>query len=139
MTNNDATRTRNVRDALDAVRRTKAPTKRAALIAQYVTTLPTQVEVNDFVRQLRIDARVQDLSLLPETLWTIERSGSQTVERTVQTSELLRMLAESSDTAIDFPNVLFHWGFMVTFTLRVTQHFIARSADYALTETYMSS
>jgi hypothetical protein len=137
MTNN-ATRTPDVHAALDALRKIKAPTKRAAFVAATLVALRTQDEVIDFVRQIRLNERVQDVALLPDTLWTIERSGSQVVERTVQTSELLTILAESECPIIDFPNILFHYGFIVTFT-RDFEHFIARSADYGITETYMSS
>lgn len=136
MTNySDATRT-----ALDALSRIKAPTKRAAFIAETMTTLPTLADVTDFATALRTRAGVQDLTMLPDTEWTVERSGDVAPKTTVRmsTGELRRPLDLASDVTISWPNVLFHWGVMVTFALNGNRY-VARSADYAPTETYMSS
>ena len=135
------TRTDNTRRALDDVRRIKAPTKRTAAIAGWITTLPTQAEVNDFTRQLRIDAGIQDVTLLPtDTTWTTRRrvDGVYREDGPYETDVLLNTLAEAEDVRIDWPSVTFHWGVAVTFVWG-DETIIARSKDWRLTETYLSS
>jgi hypothetical protein len=124
-------RTEDVQRQLDRVRRTKAPTKRAAVIAESLTLLRTQAEVDDFTRQLRIDA----------TTWTVHVSGAVHGQPGEQYgTEVLRNTLTDAEGAviIDWPSVTFHWGVMVTFTWGGV-HYVARSADWQLTETYMSS
>jgi hypothetical protein len=134
--------TKAVTSAMEAVRRTKAPTKRAALIAQTLIDLPTQAEVAVFVRWVRIQAGVQDVALLPETTWTVtgRRNGTEVrlAGDQVTTAVLLNTLEGAELGHIDWPSVTFHWGVMVTFTWGGVDY-IARSAEYAHTETYLSS
>lgn len=130
-----------VEAALREVRETKAPTKRRQLIAHYVIALATQAQVDEFTAELRRQAGVQDVALLPATDWDIFRPAdlaAQRVSVTVGTEVLRNTLADAEDVAISWPSVTFHWGVMVTFTWG-DERIVARSKDYALTETYMSS
>jgi hypothetical protein len=146
---NDATvfvlrggRTEDVQRMLDRVHATKAPTKRAAVVAEAITTLATQAEVDDFTRELRRRAGVQDVALLPNTTWKVtgRRNGTEIrlAGEEVTTAVLLNTLEGAELRHIDWPSVTFHWGVMVTFTWGGVDY-IARSADYAHTETYLSS
>lgn len=141
MTNTE--RTQTVDQTLRALDRIKAPTKRAAHIAATLTELPTQAEVEDFTAELRRRAGVQDVALLPDTTWTLIRFLGPYVEAdggTVTTPELVELIGHSAH--IDWPSVTFHWGVAVRWTTEPAGEgvrWIARSADYALTETYLSS
>ena len=142
MTNNEH-RTQAVRDALDLVNRTKAPTKRAQLIANLMMSSQlSQAEVDDFTRELRRRAGVQDVTLLPDTTWTVRESGVRPKDvaelESYPTSVLRNTLACSEDVAISWPSVTFHWGVMITFSWGGVRY-VAHSADYQITETYMSS
>lgn len=141
MTTNE-NHTKAVRDALYEVSITKAPTKRAARVFDLLQTLPTQAEVTAFAAELRRRAGVQDVELLPETTWTLEaRRGGKLIKlagEETTTGVLRNTLADSEDITISWPSVIFHWGVMVTFTWGGVEY-IARSKDYALTETYLSS
>jgi hypothetical protein len=135
------TRTAETAARLALVRKQKAPTHRAKYTAQAILELPTQAEVDDFTRQLRINAGVQDVALLPETTWTIVRTfpGRTPVETgRANTAALLSVLAASTSVSIDWPSVTFHWGVAVRYE-QDGEAFIARSSDWQLTETYMSS
>lgn len=126
--------------ALEALRQISAPTKRAALIAQTITQLSTQAAVNEFTSQIRRNARVQDLSILPESMWTLTRRiGSELRDGGRVTTSDLRYLIGDSEFRIDWPSVTFHWGVAVTFCSEGGVSWTARSADWQLTETYMSS
>jgi endogenous inhibitor of DNA gyrase (YacG/DUF329 family) len=125
--------------ALREVRKVKAPTKRAALVARYVLELKTQEQVNEFTAELRRQAGVQDVSLLPETTWKVRRSVQTHGAGYEYTTEvLLNTLKDAEDVSISWPSVTFHWGVMVTFTWGL-ERIVAHSADYQLTETYLSS
>jgi len=126
--------------ALREVRKTKAPTKRAALVARYVLELKTQAQVNEFTAQLRREAGVQDVALLPkDTTWKVRRSREPLGAGYQYTTEvLLNMLADSEDVAISWPSLIFHWGVMVTFIWGGVRY-VAHSDDYGPTETYLSS
>jgi hypothetical protein len=135
------TRTAETAARLALVRKQKAPTHRAKYIAQALVELPTQAEVDDFTRAIRIDAGVQDVALLPESHWSIVRTfpGRTPVETgRANTVALTAILAASTNVSIDWPSVTFHWGVAVRYEQN-GEAFIARSADYAMTETYMSS
>lgn len=138
MTTNE-NRTQAVRDALDTVNRTKAVTKRAIAIGRLIEELPTQDEVNAFTAELRRRAGVQDPALLPETTWKVRRSSDPHGSgKSYTTTVLVNTLDEAERVSISWPSVIFHWGVMVTFTWG-GEAFVAHSADYAMTETYMSS
>lgn len=125
--------------ALREVRNTKAPTKRAALVARYVLELKTQEQVSEFTAQLRREAGVQDVSLLPRCGWVVRVSSAVHGTGTLTpTDVLLNTLADSEDVAISWPSLTFHWGVMVTFTWGGIRY-VAHSDDYQLTETYLSS
>jgi hypothetical protein len=126
--------------ALREVRRIKAPTKRAAAIAAALISLPTQKAVEEFTRQLRIDAGVQDVELLPRTMWDVLRTADLATQRPsskVDTAVLRNTLADAEDIRISWPSVVSHWGVLVTFTWG-GEKIVVRSADYQITETSMS-
>ena len=128
--------------AMRELHRIKAPTKRAALIAQTITQLSTQAAVNEFTAAIRRQAQVQDLSLLPDSKWKImRRVGTETQLDgwDVKTSELATIANNGRNVRIDWPSVTFHWGVRVTFENASGTEYIAFSADYKMTETYMSS
>lgn len=125
--------------ALREVRRTKAPTKRAALVARYVLELRTQDQVNEFTAQLRREAGAQDAQLLPTCTWTVrETSAPHGTGTLTPTNVLLNTLADAEAVRISWPSVTFHWGVMVTFTWG-DKFYVAHSDDYQVTETYLSS
>lgn len=99
----------------------------------------TTAEVDEFIRDIRKSAGVQDLAMLPQDMnWTVTELGSQKVVNVVSTAELVDMLAGAANVAIDWPSVTFHWGTLVSFEIRGGR-FNARTSDWQLTETYLSS
>src|SRR5881394_645027 len=124
------------------VREVKAPTKRAALVARYVLELKTQEQVSEFTAQLRREAGAQDVSLLPETTWAVKgyRNGTEVrlVGGEVGTGVLLNTMESAEDVSISWPSLISHWGVLVRFTWGGVEY-IAKSSDYQLTETYLSS
>src|SRR3982750_239546 len=89
--------------ALRDVNRIKAPTKRAARIAELVTELPTLADVADFTAVLRRQAGVQDVTALPETTWTVRavRAAHGTGEA-VETVGLHILLNGATDVSISW-------------------------------------
>lgn len=125
--------------ALREVRAIKAPTKRAARVAAIILELKTQAQVEEFTTQLRREAGVQDVTLLPDTTWKVRRSAETHGDGYTYTTEvLINTLADAEDVSISWPSLTFHWGVMVTFTWGL-ERIVAHSADYQLTETYLSS
>lgn len=141
MTTNESPRTQAVRNALEHLGTVKAPTKRLQIIAAHLTTFPTQAEVNDFTAELRRRAGVQDISLIPTSTWTVKRwDNARLVDHLVDIDQalLLGVLEGAKKVTIDWPSVTFHWGVRLEIEHN-GQDFVAYSADYRMTETYMSS
>lgn len=130
------TRTRNAEldAAIHELSQIKAPTKRAAFIAQTIISLETAAQVNEFTRYLRIKAGVHDISMLPDTTWTVQKVGTRRTTNVTGTAALVEAVSCYDEVSISWPSVYMHWGVMVSFG-----DFVAHSADYALTETYLSS
>ena len=125
--------------ALAELMRIKAPTKRAARTAALLLELPTQADVEAFTAQLRREARVQDVTLLPATTWRARKVGqAHGTGELYSTGILLNTLESSEDVSISWPSVYSHWGVMVSFTWG-GERMVAHSADYHLTETYLSA
>lgn len=127
--------------AMREVRKIKAPTKRAARIAAILLELPTQEAVMEFTAQLRREAGVQDVELLPATTWNVQGwDGKKLVDdaQELSTDELVAWLKQGSNVRISWPSVTSHWGVSVSFDGMDFGSFVARSRDWQLTETYLS-
>lgn len=136
MTNySDATRT-----ALSDLSRIKAPTKRAAFIAETIVSLPTSQDVADFTRELRTRAGTQDVTMLPLTTWNVRRweNGNLVEPETFDPNEFAKVIRIAENIVIDWPSITFHYGVSVTFDL-ADGSYVAHSRDFRMTETYMSS
>lgn len=108
-------------------------------------------QVAEFVREVQIRAGKQDLALLPETTWKMDgkdnfghwdnRPERMAERATVPNTTDLRMLLESESARgvrISWPSIVSHHGVSVFWT-DGDREYRAFSADYGVTETYLSS
>jgi hypothetical protein len=146
MTRSDCYRSLNS-DYFRAVREGKR-TKAATIAADAIATLPTMEEVMMFATAVRIQRGVQDISMLPEGTYRLDTKDSfgswdnrpDRPRSEIGRDDFVKHLVDdgATDVKIDWPSVTFHWGVAVFFKID-GMDCRAFSADYAPTETYLSS
>lgn len=125
-----------------AAARTGKYQKVRLIIAAAVERLP-YAEALAFVRLVKINQGAQELALLPDddTVWTIDfvsPNGTPHPVTSHATTIYVRSLATDYDFRISWPSVTSHWGISVWFVTESGNRWCCRTADYQVTETYLS-
>jgi hypothetical protein len=135
---------KNLQDCINdyfRARREGKPLLAAKAIAAAMD-LPDQADVDVFTRRVRTDKGIQDLALIsadrPYSVEVKEGEGDWKHHlNPVSADEVCLVAARADSFSISFPSVHSHWGYAVFYTAK-GKEFRATSADYAMTETYMS-
>lgn len=133
----ETTALRNALNAYFMAKRQGKAQKAALAVATAVTTLPTQAEVAEFTRRIRMAQGVQDVTMIQDGDYIVHKSGDKGNSVKVNRAEIQRLVADATDVSIDFPAIHSHWGTSIHFTVNGVRH-RAFSTDYQLTETYLS-
>ena len=100
----------------------------------------TSEEVAAFVIEARQRAGVQDVAMLPDTTWTVRLQSQPAAEGvTMDDTNFRAILDGATDVRISWPSLYSHWGVSVSFTVNGQSKYVATSADWQHTETYLST